>query len=86
MKRYLHLLNIILALILVSQIRAWLVGPYSGYLFMRTFLGLVLVCSGAYQFFRWNKYGTVRKGASIAGFCIGLALLFDYEPVSSLLR
>ncbi len=78
---YIVFLNIILALIVASQIRAWYAGPYSGYFFMQTFLGLALLCLGAFGAVGWGKSGIVRKLLVLAEIGIGLAILFEYEPI-----
>ena len=85
MKRYINLLNIFLALVIASQLRVWLSGPFSGYLFTQTFIGLAILCLGAYGIFRWNKYGVIKKIFVIALICASVAILFEYEPVVSYL-
>lgn len=81
MKKYLHFLNMVLGLIIVSQLRVWLSGPFSGYLFFLTFIGLALVCLGAYGAIGWAKLGAVRKLLVLAEIGIGFAIMFEYEPI-----
>ncbi len=80
-KRYIIFLNIFLAIIVASQVRVWQAGPFSGYFFMQTFMGLVLLCLGAYGIFRWNKYGIIKRALIITLVAIGVAIFFEYEPV-----
>ncbi len=75
------LLNIFLVLVIASQFRVWWSGSFSGYLFFLTFIGLALVCLGAYMAVGWGKSGTVRKLLVLAEIGIGLAIIFEYEPV-----
>ena len=82
---YIILLNIFLAIIVASQVRVWQAGPFSGYLFSLTFIGLALVCLGAYGAVGWDKLSTVRKLLVLAEIGIGLALIFEYEPVVGLI-
>lgn len=84
-RSYVILLNIFLALIVTSQIRVWYAGPFSGYFFMQTLMGLALLCLGAYGIFRWKKYGIIKRALIIILVGIGVAILFEYEPVVSYL-
>lgn len=84
-KGYTILLNIFLVLIIASQFRVWWSGPFSGYLFSLTFIGLALVCLGAYGAVGWSKLSTVRKLVVLAEIGIGLAIIFEYEPIVSFL-
>lgn len=79
--KYLRFLNVVLGLIIVSQLRVWLSGPFSGYLFFLTLIGLALVCLGAYGVFGWGKLSPVRKLIVLAEIGIGFAIMFEYEPV-----
>lgn len=54
MKKYFQFLNIVLGLVIASQFRVWWSGPFSGYLFSLTFIGLALVCLGSYGATRWG--------------------------------
>lgn len=80
-KGHIVLLNIFLVLIIASQFRVWWSGPFSSYLFFLTFIGLALVCLGAYGAIGWGKLGTVRKLLVLAEIGIGLAMIFEYEPI-----
>ena len=84
-RSYITLLNIFLTIVVASQVRVWYAGPFSGYLFTQTFIGLAILCLGAYGIFRWNKYGVIKKIFVIALICVSLAILFEYEPVVSYL-
>lgn len=76
-----HIFNAVLILVIISQLRVWLSGPFSGYLFFLTFIGLALVCLGAYGAIGWVKLGMVRKLLVLAEISIGLAIMLEYEPV-----
>ena len=78
---YIILLNIFLVIIIATQVRVWQTGPFSGYFFIQTFLGLALLCLGAFGAIRWRKLGTVRKLLVLAEIGMGLAIMFEYEPV-----
>ena len=82
---YIILFNIFLALIIASQVRVWHAGPFNGYLFMQTFMGLALTILGVYGSFQWNRSGITKRTLTIALVCIGVAILFEYEPVVSYL-
>ena len=81
MKKYINLLNTVLALVIVAQFRVWMSGPFSSYLFVETFFGLALLCLGAYGTVRWKKHKIGWKLTTLAVIFFGLSLLFQYEPV-----
>lgn len=80
-----HILNAALVLIIASQLRVWRSGSFSGYLFFLTFIGLALVCLGAYGAIGWGKLGVVRKLVVLAEIGVGLAIIFEYEPIVGVL-
>ena len=85
MKIYTNLFNIFLALVAVSQLITWMSSPFSGYVFMRIFLGLALLCLGAYGIWMWKKLGMALRFFILVGIFIGTALLVEYEPIAGYL-
>lgn len=80
MKQFFNWFNVVLALVLVAQIRAWLTG-YSNYLFMATFVGLLFLYFGTQELLRWHKHKIAKRVIALAIVCIGVAIFFEYEPV-----
>jgi len=85
MTRHLHLVNIILALIVLSQAITWMAGPYSGYLFMRVFIGLAMLSLGIYGAYYWKQHDRPRRVVVLLIILVGLAFVFEYEPIVTLI-
>ena len=80
-KGYIILLNIFLALIVASQIRVWRAGPFSGYFFLQTFVGLALIVLGVYQTLRRKELKNIELPYPAIEIFLGAAFLYEFMPV-----
>ena len=95
-KGYIILLNIFLALIVASQIRVWQAGPYSGYVFMQTFMGFWFLVFGFFKALNWKvfamaygDYDLIARRSKIYAYAypaielsLGAVFLLNYQPIA----
>ena len=95
-KGYIILLNIFLAIIVASQVRVWQAGPFSGYLFMQTFMGFFFLVFGFFKALNWKifagsygDYDLIARRLKAYAYAypaielgLGAAFLLNYQPIA----